>query len=53
MTLLVEVDAPRSTLEAARGLFGEENVRFCGGGIPNVFLDGGRVTDSAVDNLLI
>ena len=45
-------DAPRSTLEAARDLFGKENVRFYGGGIPNVFLDGGRVTDSAVDNLL-
>ncbi len=45
-------DAPRSTLEAARDLFGKDNVRFYGGGIPNVFLDGGRVTDSAVDNLL-
>ena len=44
--------APRTTLEAARDLFGEENVRFYGGGIPNVFLDGGRVTDSAVNRLL-
>ena len=44
---------PRTTLEAARDLFGEKNVRFYGGGIPNVFLDGGRVTDSAVDDLLI
>ena len=44
--------APRPTLEAARDLFGEENVRFYGGGIPNVFLDGDRVTDSAVDKLL-
>ena len=45
-------EAPRITLEAARGLFGEENVRFYGGGIPEVFLEGGRVTDSAVNNLL-
>ena len=44
--------APRTTLEAARDLFGEENVRFYGGGIPNVFLNGRRVTDSAVNKLL-
>ena len=44
--------APRTTLEAARDLFGEANVRFYGGGIPNVFLDGGRVTDAAVNKLL-
>ena len=42
----------RTTLEAARDLFGEENVRFYGGSIPDVFLDGGQVTDSAVDKLL-
>ena len=47
-----EGKAPRATLEAARDLFGEENVRFYGGGIPNVFLDGDRVTDSAVNKLL-
>ena len=47
-----EGEAPRTTLEAACDLFGEENVRFYGGGIPNVFLDGGEVTDSAVDRLL-
>ena len=47
-----EGKAPRATLEAARDLFGGENVRFYGGGIPNVFLDGGRVTDSAVNKLL-
>ena len=28
-------------VEAARDIFGPENVRFYGGGIPNVFLDGG------------
>ena len=43
---------PRTTLEAARDLFGEPNVRFYGGGIPNVFLDGGSVTDAAVERLL-
>ena len=43
---------PRSTLEAARDLFGKEHVRFYGHGIPQVFLDGGRVTDAAVDRLL-
>ena len=45
--------APRSTLEAARDLFEEKNVRFFGGGIPAVFLGGrGQVTDFAVDQLL-
>lgn len=45
--------APRSTLEAARDLFEEENVRFYGGGIPAVFLNGeGQVTELAVDRLL-
>ena len=45
-------EPPRTTLEAARDLFGKENVRFYGGSIPEVFLDGGRVTDPAVDKLL-
>ena len=45
-------EAPRTTLEAARDLFGEKNVRFYGGGIPQVWLDGGgNVTDSAVERL--
>ena len=48
-----EGKAPHATLEAARDLFGGGNVRFYGGGIPNVFLDGGRVTDTAVNKLLI
>ena len=44
---------PRSTLEAARDLFELENVRFYGGGIPAVFLNGqGQVTDFAVNQLL-
>ena len=48
-----KAEPPLTTLEAASDLFGKDNVRFYGGGIPNVFLDGGRVTDSAVDDLLI
>ena len=45
-------DPPRSTLEAARDLFGKENVRFYGGGVPNVFLEGGQVTEAAISRLL-
>ncbi len=44
--------SPRPTLEAAQDLFGKENVRFYGAGIPQVLLDGGEVTDSAVERLL-
>jgi hypothetical protein len=40
------------TVKAARDIFDEDNVRFYGGGIPNVFLDGGRVTDAALERLL-
>ena len=53
MLLKEEGYAPRTTLEAARDLFGENNVRFYGGGIPDVFLSGGSgVTDAAVEKLL-
>ena len=45
-------DGHRSTLEATRDLFEKKNVRFYGGGIPQVFLDGSRVTDAAVERLL-
>lgn len=44
--------AERTTLEAAQDLFGRDNVRFYGGGIPDVFLDGGTVTDTVVERLL-
>ena len=47
-----QVDPPRTTLEAAGDLFGADNVRFFGGGIPQVLLEGGRVTDGAVNRLL-
>ena len=36
-------ETPRTTLEAARNLFGEGNVRFYGGGTPQVWMDGGDV----------
>ena len=36
----------------ARSLFRPENVRFYGAGVPEVFLEGGRVADAAVDRLL-
>lgn len=49
---MTQGEAPRTTLEAARDLFGEENVRFYGGGIPNVFVESDHVTDSAVHKLL-
>ena len=45
-------DGEKETLEAARDLFGRDNVRFFGGGIPQVFLKGGRVTACAVEKLL-
>ena len=45
-------ETPRRTLEAARDIFGEKNVRFYGGGVPNVFLKGGQVTEAAVNRLL-
>lgn len=38
---------------AARDLFGPKNVRFYGGGVPNVFLDGGTVTAGALERLLV
>jgi hypothetical protein len=45
--------SPHSTLEAACDLFGKDNVRFYGGGIPNVFLNGGgAVTESSLEHLL-
>jgi hypothetical protein len=39
-------------VKAARDIFGEDNVRFYGGGIPNVFLEGDQATDAALERLL-
>ncbi|MGB0124039.1 MAG: hypothetical protein WA419_18180 [Silvibacterium sp.] len=41
-----------SPVKAACDIFGAENVRFYGGGIPEVFLDNGKVTDAKLDQLL-
>jgi len=41
-----------SPVKAAHDIFGEDNVRFYGGGVPNVFLDGGRATDAKLEQLL-
>ena len=43
----------RELVESAQALFGADNVRFYGAGIPQVFLgDGGEVTEAAVQRLL-
>lgn len=49
---MAKAEAPHSTLEALRDLFGKENIRFYGGGVPNVFLEGEQVTETAVNRLL-
>ncbi len=43
---------PVHAVNAAIDIFGEDNVRFFGGGVPGVFLDGGKVTDDRLENLL-
>jgi hypothetical protein len=40
------------TVRAAIDIFGEGNVRFFGGGIPNIFLDGDQATEGALERLL-
>ena len=42
----------KTALGAARDLFGRENVRFYGGGVPDVFMEGGAVHHGAVERLL-
>jgi hypothetical protein len=39
-------------MNAARDIFGEENVRLYGGGVPDVFLDKGKVTSAKLEQLL-
>jgi hypothetical protein len=42
-----------NVIKAARDIFGEENIRFYGGGVPKVFLDvDGRATDEKLEELL-
>jgi hypothetical protein len=45
-------NAAHEVVNAAREVFGEGNVRFYGGGIPEVFLDEGLATEAKVDRLL-
>lgn len=45
-------EPPRTTLEAARDLFGDANVRFYGGGIPRVFCDGDIVSPHRFQQLI-
>lgn len=53
-TPMTPVEAPGSTLLAAQDLFGQENVKFYGAGIPNVFLDGrGNVSEERIEQLLL
>ena len=46
------VPSDQEALNAACEIFGRKNVRYYGGGIPNVFMDRDKVTDNAVDLLL-
>ena len=39
-------------MNAACDIFGRDNVRFYGGGVPEVFLEGARVTEASVERLL-
>jgi len=41
-----------SPVNAACDIFGKENVRFYGGGVPDVFLDKGKATDAKLEQLL-
>lgn len=52
MSRMDRTQSPHTTLNAALALFDPANVRFYGAGIPQVFLDGGAVTESAVERLL-
>ena len=45
---------PPKAVKNAQDVFGPDNVRFFGGGVPSVFLDGGaRVSACAVERLLV
>lgn len=46
-------DGAKDTVQAAKDIFGEDNVRFYGGGAPNVFVDAaGRATRDKLEQLL-
>ena len=52
MSDMEKTGPPHTTLKAARDIFGEHNVRYYDDGVPNVFMESGAVTESAVDKLL-
>jgi hypothetical protein len=45
-------ESPATTIQAARDLFGKDNIRFYGGGIPNVFCDGNMVSKEKILRLI-
>jgi len=45
-------EVPCTTLDAARDLFGRDNVRYYGGGIPNVFCDGDNASPICFHRLI-
>jgi hypothetical protein len=47
-----QCEPPATTLQAARDLFGKDNVRFYGGGIPNVFCDGNNASKEKFNRLI-
>ena len=47
-----DLPSDNDTVDAACDVFGKGNVRYYGGGIPGVFMDGHVVTDAAVGRLL-
>jgi hypothetical protein len=53
----IALETPRfakvDVVQAAKDIFGKDNIRFYGGGVPNVFLDGGgKVTKDKLEHLL-
>ena len=52
----IEADAEllekNATIQAARDIFGLKNIRFYGGGIPNVFMENNCVSESAINYLM-
>ena len=51
-TLRKRIFRSASPVNAACDIFGVQNVRFYGGGVPNVFLDKGKATTGKLDRLL-
>ncbi|MFZ4855096.1 MAG: hypothetical protein ACOYL3_01760 [Desulfuromonadaceae bacterium] len=45
-------EPPATTLQAACDIFGKDNVRFYGGGIPNVFCDGNTASKEKFNRLI-